>query len=75
MYVKVCFQEHLGIDYEDLIHVTFQDFLEPFMDDEVPPFCIVPQKQVFTTALINLFYKYHAYVLYCIVIYNYVLLN
>jgi hypothetical protein len=42
--VKVCLQEHLGIDYQDLIHVTFQDFLEPFMENELPPFRIVPQK-------------------------------
>ncbi|XP_073389836.1 uncharacterized protein [Physcomitrium patens] len=44
--IRVCIQEHLGIDFKNKIHLTFQDFMEPYPKAETPPFRIVPQKQV-----------------------------
>lgn len=52
---QVCIQEHLGIDFKNKIHLTFQDFMEPYPKAETPPFRIVPQKQVTYTSLPNPF--------------------
>jgi len=43
--MQACVQEHLGISYGGLVHVTFKDFLEAMPEN--PPFRIAPKKQVF----------------------------
>ena len=42
--VQVCLQEHLGIDYQDNVHVVFKDYLDSMI--EPTPFRVVPKKQV-----------------------------
>lgn len=52
-------QQHQGIEYGDVVHISFKDFLEVM--PEIPPFRIVPKKQVFIHKISCSFKKTSSY--------------